>query len=139
VKYLTRTGAIIGKLRQISVQKVWISVLHSGRRFSYPFLDKLAVPFKVICSEPMFRPRQHLAGRQAQIKGHIPFKYHLKGEASSRGRHHTKEVYVIDIYIYICTATVPQSTDIVRTQYTECRYASPPEVEQVMLETCIGL
>jgi hypothetical protein len=34
------------------------------------------------------------------------------------------------------TATVPQPTDIIRTQYTKCLCAAPPEDEQVMLETC---
>jgi hypothetical protein len=36
------------------------------------------------------------------------------------------------------TATVPQSTAIISTQYTKCFSAAPPEDEQVMLETCRG-
>jgi hypothetical protein len=34
--------------------------------------------------------------------------------------------------------SVPQPTDIIRTQYTKCRFAVPPENKQVMLETCRG-
>jgi hypothetical protein len=36
------------------------------------------------------------------------------------------------------TAIVAQQTDISRTQYTKCRLWSPPEDEQVMLETYRG-
>jgi hypothetical protein len=37
------------------------------------------------------------------------------------------------------TATVPQPTDIISTEYTKCFFEAPPEDEQVMLETCRGL
>jgi hypothetical protein len=92
------------------VQEVWIAVRLSGRKFSYSLLDKLAVSgrkflyslldklavtFTVLSSELTFRRRQHLVGREAQIKGYAAFKHQVKSEASSRETHHKKEVYDI--------------------------------------------
>jgi len=73
-----------------------------GEDFDILFLDKLAVVYKLICSELMFRRTEHLAGRQAQIKGHVPFKYHVKGEASSEiDSDTTRKKCMLSIYIYI--------------------------------------
>jgi hypothetical protein len=38
----------------------------------------------------------------------------------------------------VSTLILVQLTDILRTQYTKCCFVSPPEDEQVMLETFTG-
>jgi hypothetical protein len=48
-------------------------------------------------------------------------------------------VYCVRImFVAVATETVPQPTDIIRTQYTKCRLWAPPEDEHAMLETCRG-
>jgi hypothetical protein len=40
--------------------------------------------------------------------------------------------------VYCMRANMAQPTDIIHTQYTKCRLWTPPEDDQVMLETCRG-
>jgi hypothetical protein len=47
-------------------------------------------------------------------------------------------VYCVRAMSVGCILILVQPTDITHTQYTKCRCVSPPEDEQVMLETCTG-
>jgi hypothetical protein len=49
-------------------------------------------------------------------------------------------VYCMRVTSVGCTriGVLVQPTDVTRKQYTKCRGVTPPEDEQVMLETCRG-